>query len=1237
MKAKHLLFSSVFLSMGFAACTNEVEEFVAQTPDFEGVELSENFTISVKNSDFAASAETRALLNKVETNWIAQWEEGDAVGAAWFNKVTLDAEGKVSASKDLYTLIDEYGSNSEFKWKGGVEFESEAISKAGAYVLYHPYNEKLTDNFTDITVKEIGSPQPFDCADVDKQVSANIFAASVAEFEKGQAQAPTFTIEQIPNLYAVSFHIDEEALLKLDKEMEITQVIMEVTKSGKPAINTNGTIAPESYEITPANYNANVMPGVRFTSDPTTRIERMVIDVTNTEKDSQYHITELGKNGGTARFYFSMLPAGLESSELGDPNEDKFDLVEFKIVGKINGKTKVFGRKYTKDGVGSSYSAWSTLHNLMTGSGQVVELPVKLNYEASVQDGIYSADQFVEKWNDESAWDNGEISFNLQVPMDDELTQLGDKVNFALAEGKKVTFKGMPVTLPSISGAYSFESDVTIKGNATLLEGTTAENANIIVEGDLAADNYTFGGNVTVNAVEGVKGSGKLTTNSNVVFNKNKNLTVAGALDVLSGALTLGKKNTIGGAVNVKNKATLNAKTGAAIAGALTIYAGTEATLAGTWSAASVSVSGKFTFSGTATIVNKGKGGNFKVNKDATIVNTSAGTIKEMGALTVASGAEEVNIFAIVEKMGAITANEPVNINTKKNTKFVKTIINGDINANAAVTFGEYVYIQETGDVIANADVTFNGEISTAEEFKGIGNINGGIKDNAVVATTGKVNFAKVAKTGNINAGAKVVFSADATTGDINAAADVEFNGAANTGNITATTGIVKFLNGDKKATTGAITTETEMEFNGEAVTGDVTATNVPVTFKKAATVEDLIADGEKAIITFTDVNFSKTVDSNTSYFDVTLKGEAQLIANNISDADVVKVSDMYSKLEVKNSIFAKDLQAYGNADVNVAVESGIEKMTIEPGVTVTLTGAEAMTIGNLTTIKKGDYEGTLLTNNTKGVTVNGGKNEGKITGTAILTVNGMFTQNGEITPKSVTVGTDGDFTVAKSMTATITNNGHVTVNTKQNAKVTNKGTLDIEADATASVGNSGTTNVAKGATITLTSSNAGTINVVNGSIIKKTNNTFTTYTEKSGKVTAKVAYAWTGENNQPEGDILSFISQIDLYNATIKPAQVSACTVLKVINVSGTLTTDATFDWSSLSLKEINAVAKDNDKVVTFAGTKKNLSATASINVAENVTLDTDENVTFKNSTITLASGASFAGKKDGTVTVTM
>lgn len=1222
--------------MGFAACTNEVEEFVAQTPDFEGVELSENFTISVKNSDFAASAETRALLNKVETNWIAQWEEGDAVGAAWFNKVTLDAEGKVSASKDLYTLIDEYGSNSEFKWKGGIEFESEAISKAGAYVLYHPYNEKLTDNFTHITVKEIGSPQPFDCADVDKQVSANIFAASVAEFEKGQAQAPTFTIEQIPNLYAVSFYIDEEALLKLDKEMEITQVIMEVTKSGKPAINTNGTIAPESYEITPANYNANVMPGVRFTSDPTTRIERMVIDVTNTEKDSQYHITELGKNGGTARFYFSMLPAGLESSELGDPNEDKFDLVEFKIVGKINGKTKVFGRKYTKDGVGSSYSAWSTLHNLMTGSGQVVELPVKLNYEASVQDGIYSADQFVEKWNDESAWDNGEISFNLQVPMDDELTQLGDKVNFALAEGKKVTFKGMPVTLPSISGAYSFESDVTIKGNATLLEGTTAENANIIVEGDLAADNYTFGGNVTVNAVEGVKGSGKLTTNSNVVFNKNKNLTVAGALDVLSGALTLGKKNIIGGAVNVKNKATLNAKTGAAIAGALTIYAGTEATLAGTWSAASVSVSGKFTFSGTATIVNKGKGGNFKVNKGATIVNTSAGTIKEMGALTVASGAEEVNIFAIVEKMGAITANEPVNIITKKNTKFVKTIINGDIKANAAVTFGEYVYIQETGDVIANADVTFNGEISTAEEFKGIGNINGGIKDNAVVATTGNVNFAKVAKTGNINAGAKVVFSADATTGDINAAADVEFNGAANTGNITTTTGIVKFLNGDKKATTGAITTETEMVFNGEAVTGNVEAKNVPVTFKKAAIVEDLTATGEKAIITFTDVNFSKTVDTNTSYFDVTLSGEAQLIANNILAADVVKVSDQYSKLEVKNSIFANDLQAYGNADVNVAAVSAIEKMTIEPGVTVTLTGAEAMTIGNLTTIKKGDYEGTLLTNAVP-VTVKDGTNNGKIEGTSKLTVNGAFTQNNTLA-NSVVVKSTGTFTVAESMTATIDNYGKVVIKKEKNAKVTNQstGTLDIEADATASVGNSGTTNVAKGATITLTKNNAGTINVVNGSIIKKAKDTYTTYTEKSGKVTAKVAYAWTGENNQPEGDILSFISQIDLYNATIKPAQVSACTYLKVINVSGTLTTDANFDWNILTLKEINAVAKDNDKVVTFAGTKS-LSATANINVAENVTLDTDENVTFKNSTITLASGASFAGKKDGTVTVTM
>ena len=168
MKAKHLLFSSIFLSMGFAACTNEVEEFTSQTQtkDYPGVELGEDFVINVTQSDFAADAETRAELEKSGIDWVASWNKGDTIGAAWFNKFKYDEDGTTIINPvNVYKSLDEYGSNAAFVHQEGSKFQSEAISKLGAYVLYYPYNLDITDNMTEIPVKEIPAKLSFEkCA-----------------------------------------------------------------------------------------------------------------------------------------------------------------------------------------------------------------------------------------------------------------------------------------------------------------------------------------------------------------------------------------------------------------------------------------------------------------------------------------------------------------------------------------------------------------------------------------------------------------------------------------------------------------------------------------------------------------------------------------------------------------------------------------------------------------------------------------------------------------------------------------------------------------------------------------------------------------------------------------------------------------------------------------------------------------------------------------------------------------
>lgn len=988
MKVKHLLFSSAFLAIGFAACTNEVEEFAVQTPDFEGVELSEDFTISVTNSDFAASAETRAILEKVEKSWVASWTEGDDLGAAWFSKVSLDAAGKVTGDPvNVYGTLGEYGSNAQFKWMGETTFKSEAVSKAGAYVLYYPYAEDLTDNFTKIPVKEINTPQDFNCADVDQQVSENIFAANVVEFEKGGNQMPKFTVKQIPNLYAINFFIDDEELLKLDKKVEISQVMIEVTSGGAGAINTKGTIAPKNFVITAEEFNTDVMPAIGFNGDAESRIERMVINVANAAKDSKYYITNLGKEKGTDRFYFSMLPV------------EDFDQVTFKIVGKVAGKTKVFARTYEEAGL-NKYSAWTKLTDLMKGTGQVVELPVKLNYEASIEDGIYSVDQFVEYWNE------GHTDFNLAVPMD--LTKLTaaqqKKVNFNLPEATHITFEGQKVILPSISGKYTFKNDVEIKGSAVVsgcdedhssdtdkkyifCKSATIEN-DLTVTGPVTANiaKVNVGGNATL-------GNAKFTTYGNSVFEGDV---------VVEGDVEFNKATTIKGALTINEEATLTAKGH--------LYVTGDVTANGTIKADKNVTAAKVTANAAVTVTGETAIDALEANAVVTMAKaTVKGDIEANEAVTISGdatvgGSITANAEVVINGAAAVTGKTIANANVT----FSEESKIGNIEANVPLTFTKTI---EAGDITANADIHFATvtkagiiTVGTAEETVAItakaitaddvNVVNGTISSdltavNVTVAKAGEVYAKNLNVTSKLTANGKVeglaagkqniaeLFVADGITVDLNGTSTIEnltvnkvysFFGKLNVANATITNADNYGEVNGKVAVTGVFNQE-------KTITGNYTvAKDATLKVKANAKLDNLTNNGTVVIeegVTLTANaganNAAMTVNGTVNAAALVYPTESDIIVGakgNLSNGDIYGTVTIVNGSKVDANVT--------NAEVIYSWE-GTTKPTsnLDKINTLKLTNAtyDSKTFTNLSALDKIDVAGTWNLSGTINIT----------------------------------------------------------------------------------------------------------------------------------------------------------------------------------------------------------------------------------------------------------------------------
>lgn len=874
--------------MGFAACTNEVEEFVPQVPEQEvaGESLGEDFSINVTKSDFVSDAETRVSLNWNEDlgKWIAGWGDTDKIGAAWFNKVVTQ-NGIVTNQKPVYDKDFGYQSNAIFHWKEGNEFKADAVVMAGGYVLYYPYHTKEDGNLIDIPVTPIESEQEFNCdpALMGDQISKNITAANVVKFLQNKDNAEDFTIYQIPNLYALSFYIEDESMLKLASTFKISKVMVEATTGKNGAIYTDGIIYPSDTEIDKKVYNnpEGVLPEIMFEGKGE-KISRMVVNVINKDADDTYYIKNTGKDNGTGKFYFSMLPT-----------TGKADKITFKIYGKtkVDGKTvtKIFSKEITDDNV------LKVLNGKMSDKGEVVNLAVSLTNE-DVVDGIYDTAQFIE------AWKAGQREFNLATELN--LTTITDKkVNFLNPEVKDtegnvivdhVIFSGEKVTLPSIKGKYHFQNNVEIVGEATFVSCNdktdenhqtyasknmlTIKGGNLKVIGDETSSAFNFNkvnvesGDIMVGeVVDGVAQGPKVSITTVVKANNitaNTEITKLGITEAgivnANANVTFGTVSKVGD-VNIAEGVTVNA-------------------------------SGKFTSEGN--IVNKG-----------TFTATNTVTAKEFTA-------EETTTFADAN-LSKLTAKAEVVFNGKATIK-------GDVDADAAITFEKDADI--SGIVSADAKVIFKGTATTGAftankdvTFADVTIINGNLDVNGATVTgndiklfDGKSTYhtATISDEGSVEAQSVAASNiivddmySKLTTSDIYVNGTLTANGKVTVTNTKATEikelivndNVVVDLNGTAPYNVKNIVTKTKGDYKG---TLNVGATQI--------SVETITNNGD---INANEMKTSGTVDNLGTIKATTISVEGTFNQQGTIDATdivVAKTENTEGTLNVKTNTTAK-------------------------------------------------------------------------------------------------------------------------------------------------------------------------------------------------------------------------------------------------------------------------------------------------------------------------------------------
>ena len=691
MKLKHVLFSSLFLSAGLVACTNdEFAEIQTPSADVEnGISLGEGFTIS--GMKFAETPDTKAYF-EVNNGLNAYWEETDVVGAAWYNMVEgIDKEtGLVTASSSI-NANHEYFSNTDFNFlefiggdKGSARFEANTNVMAGAYVMYYPWDESVAQVSDAIPVKrkfpctvDLTEGHEFDA------VSERMFSYGVAAFVPGGRQTRYFQLEQVPVLYRLRFGAEELQLVNLEKDpLVIDRIIFEAyDNTGKSVLTTEGTVTPT--QLISKDYNnyiewlekgdatvSNPLPAAVYKGDETKVVGHYTIVLNNSDQPA-YRIDALEEEGLTeGAVVFSALP---------------FIKPAAKVVVKI----------ITSNGINLS-KVYTDAYNLNIFNNATEEGGFVMNdiYVDSQTDDktIYTRDQFLAQWND--AVENQKtatLTIADPVMLEDVALSTPD------LNGANITINikrgdNADLTIGSIDlqgkGSLTIKSDVVVKGNVR-----SWSNNKLTITGELEANDIRVGGKaeLTVKKMNSlyVEDSGEmtLTVSDNAERADIGNITVEG-----DGELTMagGFITSINGGnkpITLNNKVTNYGNFDGALEGTGTFV--NEGTFNG-----AVASGVKFTneAGAKATIANK-KSANMTLVNEAAADGKDAGVVtinSEKVSLTLASGSTNDGVINVVKgtmtgvynNNGRIYVEKDATLNATGAATNVGWVVLNDVDAN---------------------------------------------------------------------------------------------------------------------------------------------------------------------------------------------------------------------------------------------------------------------------------------------------------------------------------------------------------------------------------------------------------------------------------------------------------------------------------------------------------------------------------------------------------------------------
>lgn len=540
MRLKHVLFSSLFLSAAFVACTNE-ELIDVQTPSVDvadAISLGEGFTIS--GAKVAVEPGTKSFFEEEATGINTVWEETDILGAAWYSAIKeggILPNGYVLSpdnNKDQY--VGNANQNRKFAWnvdflfdkfagndKSSAYFKANTNVSAGAYVVYYPWNEEIAQEFSAIPVT-LKFPYTVNLAEGHEYdaVSDNMFSYGVAAFVPGGRQTDKFYTKQVPVLYGLRLGADHLKLVDLDDMQTIDKIVIEAyDASGNTVLTTAGRVTPPA-TTTAKNYNdyidfiaagtgswdKNPLPKATYESlgydiyGNKAAVNHYTIDLANSNQ-SKYQISTV-KDQLTDLIIFSSLPTMGEATKL---------VVKVVTTEGLN-LTKTFDKNRGTAEEKAAATEVLAKFNAAQDEGAMVQLDVFVDTQSD-DEIIYTADQFKTQWaaaiaSDEAktltvadpvilediVLENSNPDANVTIKLDDT------EVNAAL------TLKGINIERGAL----------TIQGCPVIVDGDINSSANLNINGAVTAKNIVLNSNsntMTIAAMESleVRESGNVTLN----------------------------------------------------------------------------------------------------------------------------------------------------------------------------------------------------------------------------------------------------------------------------------------------------------------------------------------------------------------------------------------------------------------------------------------------------------------------------------------------------------------------------------------------------------------------------------------------------------------------------------------------------------------------------------------------------------------------------------------------------